>query len=53
MEEKKEEYLARGGVSDSKAYQTETVVCGLLTRKKRNTNSFDRTGLFFGQTVVQ
>lgn len=36
-----------------KAYQTETVVCGLLTRKKRNTNSCDRTGLFFSQTVVQ
>lgn len=35
MEEEKEtEYLARGGVSDSKAYQTETVVCVVFMQKK-------------------
>lgn len=47
--------MARGGVSDSKAYHTETVVgvVFMKQKKKGNTNGCDRTGLFSSQTAVQ
>lgn len=41
-EEKETEYLARGGVSDSKAYQTETVVGVVFMYKKKKKHKWLR-----------